>query len=81
MEFFIRKNATLPLIEVDIIKDGRLYYNYQKTQLSAATITFFMKDVDTGIYKVTNGVCSFDTTNYTAIYQLTKSNTKKVSET
>ena len=64
MEFFIRKNATLPIIEVDIIKDGKLDYNYQKTQLSASTIYFSMKDVETGFYRITNGLCTFDTETY-----------------
>lgn len=78
MEFFIRKKATLPIIEVDLIKDGKLDYNYNKTSLTGATITFSMKNVETGIYKITNGVCQYDTTNYTITYQFTKNNTKVV---
>ena len=31
MEFNIRKGATLPYIEVDLIKDGRTDYNYTQT--------------------------------------------------
>jgi hypothetical protein len=31
MEFFIRKNATLPVLEINLFKDGRLDYNYQNT--------------------------------------------------
>jgi len=76
MEFFIRKNATLPIIEVDIIKDGKLDYNYQKTQLSASTIYFSMKDVETGFYRITNGLCTFDTETYSVYYQFTKKNTR-----
>jgi|694.fasta_scaffold16072_9 hypothetical protein len=78
MEFFIRKNATLPIIEVDIIKDGKLDYNYQKTQLSASTIYFSMKDVETGFYRITNGLCAFDTETYSVYYQFTKKNTRAV---
>ena len=78
MEFFIRKNATLPIIEVDIIKDGKLDYNYQKTQLSASTIYFSMKDVQTGFYRITNGLCTFDTETYSVYYQFTKKNTRSI---
>jgi hypothetical protein len=39
MEFFIRKNATLPVLEINLFKDGRLDYNYQNTNLTGATIT------------------------------------------
>jgi hypothetical protein len=77
MEFFIRKRATLPIIEVDIIKDGRLDYNH-KLSLSSATITFSMRDVDTGFYKVTNGVCTYSVENESVYYQLTKRNTSTV---
>jgi len=57
MEFFIRKNATLPVLEINLLKDGRLDYNYKKTNLTGATITLSMVNVDTGFYKITNGVC------------------------
>ena len=75
MEFYIRKKATLPLIEINLSKDGKLDYNYNKTSFTGATITFSMKDVETGIYKITNGACVYDTTNYTITYQFTKRNT------
>ena len=75
MEFYIRKNATLPVLDINLIKDGKLDYNYNKTSLTGATITLSMKDVDTGIYKITNGACVYDTTNDTITYQFTKRNT------
>ena len=78
MEFFIRKNSTLPVLEIDVIKDGTLDYNYNKTQFSSSTIEFSMKNVDTDIYKITNGVCVFSTTDYTVSYQFTKRNTSTV---
>jgi hypothetical protein len=77
MEFFIRKKATLPILEVDIIKDGRLDYNH-KLNLSAGTITFSMRDVDTGFYKVTNGTCYYSTENESVYYQFTKRNTSTI---
>jgi hypothetical protein len=78
MEFYIRKNATLPVLDINLIKDGKLDYNYNKTSLTGATITLSMKDVDTGIYKITNGTCTYDSTNHTITYQFTKRNTKYV---
>jgi hypothetical protein len=78
MEFYIRKKATLPILEINLNKDGKLDYNYNKTSLTGATITISMKDVETGIYKITNGVCTYDSTNYTIDYQFTKRNTTYV---
>jgi hypothetical protein len=77
MEFFIRKNATLPVLEINLLKDGRLDYNYKKTNLTGATITLSMVSVDTGFYKITNGVCVFSDTDKTISYQFTKKNTSK----
>ncbi len=79
MEFYIRKKATLPVLEINLFKDGKLDYNYNKTSLTGATITLSMKDVETGIYKITNGACVYDATNYTITYQYTKRNTTKVA--
>jgi len=78
MEFFIRKKSTLPILEVDLIKDGRLDYNYDKTNLTGATITFSMKDVETDFYRITNGACTYSYDNKTISYQFTKKNTSKV---
>lgn len=75
MEFFIRKNATLPYLEVDIIKDGRFDYNFKMTSLSSSTVTFSMKNVDNDIYKVANGVCVYSVENNSIYYQFTKKNT------
>jgi len=79
MEFFIRKNATLPVLEINLFKDGRLDYNYQNTNLTGATITLSMVDVDSGIYKITNGVCYYSNDDHTITYQFTKKNTSKTS--
>jgi hypothetical protein len=77
MEFFIKKNATLPILEVNLIKDGRLDYNYIKTNLSGNTIYFNMMDVDNDFYKVANGISIYDSSNYSIYYQFTKKNTNK----
>ena len=59
MEFNIKQKATLPYLEVNLIKDGRLDFNFKKTNLTGATIYFYMKDVETNIYRVAKGVCVY----------------------
>lgn len=77
MEFFIRKNATLPVLEINLLKDGRLDYDYKNTNLTGATITLSMVDVDTGFYRLTNGTCYFSDVDKIITYQFTKKNTSK----
>lgn len=54
-EFYINKDATLPLLKMELINDGRHDYNdfYELIQ-SGATITFTMTNVDTGVVKIAN---------------------------
>lgn len=78
MEFFVRKNSTLPVVEVSFIKDGRSDYNYYDTLLTSNTIYFSMFDVETGVYKVVNGLASYSEITKSITYQLTKKNTNKV---
>lgn len=78
MEFFLRKNSTLPIVEVSLIKNGRNDYNYYDTLLTNNTILFSMKDVDTGVYKVVNGIATYSQDRKSIFYQLTKKNTNKI---
>jgi hypothetical protein len=78
MEFFVRKNSTLPVVEVSFIKDGRSDYNYYDTLLTSNTIYFSMIEVETGVYKVVNGLASYSEITKSITYQLTKKNTNKV---
>jgi hypothetical protein len=78
MEFNIRKNATLPYLEVDLFKSGRLDYNFKNTNLSEATIYLYMKNVETGIYKIAKGVCVYSQENNSIYYQFTKKNTSDI---
>lgn len=77
MEFNIRKGATLPFIEINLIKDGRSDYDYTRTNLTGSTIYFYMKDIDTGIYRILNSIANFSINDYTIYYQFTKKNTSK----
>jgi hypothetical protein len=75
MEFNIKQRATLPYLEVNLNKDGRTDFNYVKTNLSGSTIYFYMKDVDTGVFKIAKGLCVYSTDNNSIYYQFNKRNT------
>lgn len=78
MEFNIKQKATLPYLEVNLIKDGRTDFNYVKTNLSASTIYFYMKDIETGTYKVAKGLCNYSNEDNSIYYQFTKRNTLNI---
>lgn len=52
MEFYIKKNATLPLLKMQVVKDGRSGYQQLMEMLETSTIFFTMVDVYTGIPKI-----------------------------
>jgi hypothetical protein len=87
MEFFIKKNATLPVLKINVIKDGRSDYDRSMRFLQQTDIFFSMVDTATGIPKITSrpaGVIeqtqlstSADTL-YFIYYQFTPFDTKDV---
>lgn len=52
MDFYIKKNATLPLLKMQVVKDGRSEYQQFMNSLETATITFTMINSATGIPKI-----------------------------
>jgi hypothetical protein len=52
MEFFIKKNATLPVLKMQVVKDGRAGYQQLMEDLEVSTIFFSMIEVETGIPKI-----------------------------
>ena len=52
MEFFIKKNATLPVLKMQIVKDGRNDFRNFMEELENAVITFSMRDEGTGVLKI-----------------------------
>jgi hypothetical protein len=54
MEFFIKKNATLPVLKINIIKDGRSDYDRSMQFLSETDIFFSMVNVNNDIPKITS---------------------------
>lgn len=53
-QFNINKDATLPYLEIEPVMNGR--YNFRKLYeaIQGADVTFSMKNIDTGIWKVAN---------------------------
>jgi hypothetical protein len=52
--FFIRKGSELPVLKMKVTNDGRSEYKDIYEKLENATVTFSMRDVETGRYKVFN---------------------------
>jgi hypothetical protein len=52
MEFFIKKNANLPVLKMQVVKDGRAGYIQFMETLELSTIYFSMINVETGIAKI-----------------------------
>jgi len=59
MEFFIKKNATLPLLKMQVVKDGRSDYNKMFDTIEDSAIFFSMIDVDTGIPRINTRPAGF----------------------
>ena len=54
MSFFLTKGSTLPNLRLEVINDGRNDFRKAYLALQAATITFSMTDMETGIKKIAN---------------------------
>lgn len=52
MEFFINKNASLPLLKMELIQDGRNDFQSFYEYIQNADIYFTMTDVVTGVKKI-----------------------------
>ena len=53
-DFFIKRNATLPYLRMEVINDGRNNFNKLYTALQAADVYFSMTDINSGIKKIVN---------------------------
>lgn len=86
MDFFIRQNATLPLLKMQVIRDGRSDYNDFADLIESSTILFTMIDTETGIAKIVSKPAGFVSktfiepntpTEYYIYYQFSKRDTNK----
>jgi hypothetical protein len=87
MEFYIKKNATLPIIKLQVVKDGRSEYDNFMNLIEVSALFFSMVDVDTGVPKITSRPAGFvektfiepnATPEYYIYYQFTNRDTSKV---
>jgi hypothetical protein len=58
MEFYIKQNATLPVLKMQVVRDGRAGYQQLMQDLEVSTIFFTMIDVETGVPKIVSAPCS-----------------------
>ena len=54
MNFFIKQNSILPLLRMKVIEDSNIDYQKFMTMLENSAITFSMRELNTGIYKIAN---------------------------
>lgn len=87
MEFFIKKNATLPLLKMQVVKDGRTDYNNMMDLIEESAIFFSMVDADTGIPRISTRPAGFVNKilldpnadpEYYVYYQFSSFDTRKV---
>jgi len=87
MEFFIRKNATLPVLKINVIKDGRNDYNRSMRFLEGTDVFFSMVDITTDVPRIVSRPAGFmkkepvdliTEDQYYVYYQFTPFDTKKV---
>jgi hypothetical protein len=59
MDFYIKKNATLPVLKLQVIHDGRSDYNHFMNTIELSSIFFSMINTDTGIPKIMSRPAGF----------------------
>ena len=59
MNFYIKKNSTLPLLKLQVIKNGRTDFHAFMKSLEVSSIFFSMVDVETGIPKINSKPAGF----------------------
>lgn len=86
MDFSINKGATLPILKMELIKDGRYTHKEFHDMLQNSIITFCMSDIETGVKKIGKkpGLCILKTEyngcndeEYYIAYQFSSKDTSK----
>lgn len=52
MDFYIKKNSTLPKLSIEVFIDSETSFRDTFNSFSSSTITFSMKDESTNLYKI-----------------------------
>ena len=86
MDFNINKGATLPILKMELIKDGRYTYREFNDMLQNSNVYFSMANVNTGIKKIgkKSAICILkneydgcEDEEYYIAYQFTSKDTAK----
>lgn len=85
MNFFINKNATLPIIKMELIQDGRYDYKNFHELIQNSNIYFSMTNIENGQKKICRepALCSIkenscdELEEYYLVYQLSARETNK----
>lgn len=86
MDFHINKGASLPILKMELIKDGRYNYKEFHDKIQNSEITFCMKNIVDGSVKIGNkpAICILkneyngcEDEEYYLAYQFTKKDTSK----
>jgi hypothetical protein len=88
MEFFIKKNSTLPKLKMELINDGRNDFRNFYEKIQNATITFTMTDVETKVKRIacspaylelsiSNDCAQTETPTYHITYQFSELQTSR----
>lgn len=84
MEWFIKKNATLPTLKVKVVKDGRSDFERGNSDMLDSSVYFSMINTETQIPKISTKSATIVSeinnegdTEYYTYYQFTKKDTNK----
>ena len=79
ISFFIKKSSDLPLLQVEVLLNGRNLYNLFDDTLTGSTVYFSMYDEETGTKKILKDIVNVNQVNDSIIltYQFNKSTIKK----
>jgi hypothetical protein len=87
MEFFIGKNSNLPILKMQVIKDGKHDIDTMLSLIESSILYFSMKDTNTGVYRILNSSAGFvektflepnSDIEYYLYYKFSKNDTSKV---
>ena len=87
MEFFIKKNATLPLLKMQVVNEGKGDIKSFMERIELSTLSFSMVNVDNGIPKILGNDAGFvekvfqepnAEPEYYVYYRFTSSDTNKI---
>lgn len=87
MEFYIGRNSSLPVLKMQVIKDGKHDIDGMLQIIEESVLYFSMKDTKNGTYKILNSSAGFvekvflepnSDVEYYLYYKFTKNDTSKV---